>query len=53
MVIGNKIDLLNERSVSKEEGKKFVKDIQGIYFETSALYNHDKQVEHAMKTLVE
>lgn len=49
MLIGNKIDLINERKVSKEQGESLAKELGIPYFETSAL-NKDI-VEEAFKLL--
>lgn len=35
-VIGNKIDLEFDRQVTREEGEEFAKEIDALYFETSA-----------------
>ena len=49
MLIGNKIDLVDIRQVSKEEGKALADKLGIIYFETSAL---DRDlVEEAFRTL--
>ncbi|MBD3350661.1 MAG: GTP-binding protein [Candidatus Lokiarchaeota archaeon] len=37
MLIGNKIDLVDKRQVTKEEGEALAKDLDVPYFETSAL----------------
>ena len=49
MVIGNKTDLEDERSVSYEEGMEFAKERQMRFFETSA--KTGANVEHAMDSL--
>ncbi len=49
MLIGNKIDLVDSREVSKEEGKALADKLGITYFETSAL-NRDL-VEEAFRTL--
>jgi GTPase SAR1 family protein len=36
MLIGNKIDLIDERKVSKEEGEALAEKLSIPYFETSA-----------------
>jgi small GTP-binding protein len=38
VVIGNKSDLEEERGVSREEGKRFAKQIRASFFETSARF---------------
>jgi small GTP-binding protein len=51
ILIGNKIDLKNERLVSTAEGEKFAKEIQASNFiETSAKYGEN--VEKAFENLV-
>jgi small GTP-binding protein len=51
ILIGNKIDLKNERLVSTAEGEKFAKEIQASDFiETSAKYGEN--VEKAFENLV-
>jgi len=51
ILIGNKIDLENERAVSNEEGKSLADDIQASAFvETSAKKNVN--VENAFESLV-
>jgi len=37
MLIGNKIDLENIRTISKEDGEKFAVDNNMLFLETSAL----------------
>ena len=37
VLVGNKIDLENERQVSHEEGEEFAKKNNMLFFETSAL----------------
>ncbi|MHA1611375.1 MAG: GTP-binding protein [Promethearchaeota archaeon] len=49
MLIGNKIDLVEDRQVSEEEGKVLADKLGIIYFETSAL-NKDL-VDEAFRTL--
>jgi small GTP-binding protein len=49
ILIGNKIDLVNERKVTKEQGEQLAAKLQIPYFETSAL-NKDI-VEEAFKML--
>jgi small GTP-binding protein len=50
LVIGNKIDLKNERMIRREEGEKVAKDIQAIgHIETSAKNN--KNVDNAFHKL--
>ena len=49
MLIGNKIDLVDARQVSEEEGKALADKLGIVYFETSAL-NKDL-VEEAFRTL--
>ena len=51
MLIGNKID--TEREVSTEEGRKFAKDNNMFFFETSAKTNHDQCVNVAFDIVVE
>ena len=49
-VIGNKNDLYEKRIISENEGNKFAKQINGIYFETSAL--DYESVEKLFQTIV-
>ena len=39
-MVGNKLDLADQRSVSKEEAKMFAKRMGIIYVETSAIQNN-------------
>lgn len=51
ILIGNKIDLKDERAVSTEDGEKYAKEIDASNFiETSAKYGEN--VEHAFSNLV-
>jgi len=51
ILIGNKIDLKDERVVSTEDGEKYAKEIDASNFiETSA--KHGENVEHAFSNLV-
>ncbi|GAH31311.1 unnamed protein product, partial [marine sediment metagenome] len=51
ILIGNKIDLGEQRSVGKEEGEKLAKQIgASVFIETSAKLG--KNVEEAFKSLV-
>ena len=49
-VVGNKNDLYEKRIISENEGNKFAKQINGIYFETSAL--DYESVEKLFQTIV-
>lgn len=50
VVIGNKVDLAHLREVRTEDGKKYAKEINAPFFETSA--KDGKNVEAAFETLV-
>jgi len=50
VVIGNKLDLSNLREVKTEEGRRYAKEINAPFFETSA--RDGKNVEAAFETLV-
>lgn len=50
IVIGNKVDLAHLREVRTEDGKKYAKEINAPFFETSA--KDGKNVEAAFETLV-
>ncbi len=39
VIIGNKMDLLDQRQISIEEGKKKAEELRSFFIETSALYN--------------
>ncbi len=43
VLIGNKVDLENQRQVSKEEGLKKAAELKSFFIETSALYNINVQ----------
>ena len=52
MLVGNKIDLINGRQVTTEEGKEFA-DAKNLFFmETSALTNKDNCVGKAFDVLI-
>ena len=52
MLVGNKIDKLEDREVPTNEGKKFAKDNGLFFWETSALTNEDNCVHEAFTTLI-
>ena len=39
MIVGNKIDLLSERTIDRQQGMKFAKQQRALYMETSAESN--------------
>ena len=41
VIIGNKNDLIEEKKISTEKGKNFAKDINALFFETSAINNEN------------
>lgn len=56
MIVGNKIDLpQNERTVSRESGKKFAKQQRALFVETSAANNVNVQMafEELVKKILE
>ncbi len=53
MLIGNKIDLLEEREVSASEGELYAKTNNMYFWETSALSNQGKCVQKAFDALIE
>lgn len=50
VVIGNKVDLSNLREVRTEDGKRYAKEINASFFETSA--KNGENVEAAFNLLV-
>ena len=52
LLIGNKIDLDQDRKVSKEEGKKFAQDHKLFFMEASAKSNQDNCVNKAFEIIV-
>ena len=50
MLIGNKIDLIKERLISEEDGKKIAEEYNLSYFETSAKDNIG--INEAMKEII-
>ena len=52
ILIGNKTDIINEKRVSTEEGKKFAIDNGMFFWETSALTNDDECVNKAFDELL-
>ena len=53
VLLGNKIDLAEQRSVSTLEGKELAKKKGYQFFETSAKTNEDKCVDKAIKAFLE
>jgi len=53
VLVGNKIDLENERQVSHEEGEEFAKKNNMLFFETSALSgkNIDLLFNHSVEAI--
>ena len=49
MLVANKIDLVDERKITEEQGKAFARELNVAYFETSAL-NKDI-VEEVFRTI--
>ena len=45
VLVGNKCDLADKRTVSEQQGKDLAKAIGGKYFETSALNDHNGNVK--------
>lgn len=52
MLIGNKIDLTEERTVSEEEGREVSQENNLFFYETSAKTNDDKCVQKAFEILM-
>jgi small GTP-binding protein len=52
MLVGNKTDLVEERTVSKEEGKECAKTFNCFFYETSAKLNDEKCVNQAFEILL-
>ena len=52
IVCGNKIDLLSERMVSKEEGENWAYENNVKFFETSAKTNENECVDEAFHELI-
>ena len=53
MLIGNKTDLENKRTVSTLEAKNWAKDMDFKFFETSAKTNKGKFVNEAFESIIE
>ncbi|KAG5667268.1 hypothetical protein PVAND_015255 [Polypedilum vanderplanki] len=55
MIVGNKIDLQNQRKVDRELGKKFAKQQRALFVETSAASNINVQLafEELVKKILE
>lgn len=55
MIVGNKIDLQNQRKVDRELGKKFAKQQRALFVETSAANNINVQMafEELVKKILE
>lgn len=55
MIVGNKIDLQNQRKVDREMGKKFAKQQRALFVETSAAGNINVQMafEELVKKILE
>ena len=53
MVIGNKTDLKDVRSVTGEEGGRFANDCGGFFFETSAKTNENECVQKAFNSVIQ
>ena len=53
ILIGNKNDLVDNKTVSTEEGKSFAEEHDMFFWETSALTNDDNCVMKAVDTLLE
>lgn len=55
MIVGNKIDLQNQRKVDREMGKKFAKQQRALFVETSAASNINVQMafEELVKKILE
>ena len=51
VLVGNKSDLHNDRSVSVEEGKVLAKEMKAIFLETSAKENQVLSKYQATRTL--
>ena len=51
MLIGNKVDLMQDRKVSADEGEKFAAENGLFFFETSAKVNDKQRVQQAFNTL--
>ena len=52
LLVGNKIDLVDSRQVSVEEGQKISEAKGAFFFETSAKTNQDKMVTKAFDKLI-
>jgi len=50
-IVGNKIDLYDEREVSEEEGEKFAKDNKCLFFESTA--TEYENIENVFQKLIE
>ena len=50
-IVGNKIDLFEEREVSEEEGEKFAEDNKCLFFETTA--KEHENIENVFQKLIE
>ena len=51
VVVGNKVDLNNERKVSKQQAEEFANSIKAKYFETSALTDSNGNVKVVFETI--
>mgnify|MGYP002524253457 CR=1 FL=1 len=51
VVVGNKVDLNNERKVSKQQAEEFANSIKAKYFETSALTDSNGNVKLVFETI--
>ena len=51
VVVGNKVDLNNERKVSKQQAEEFANSIKAKYFETSALTDSNRNVKLVFETI--
>jgi GTPase SAR1 family protein len=52
ILCGNKIDLVEERMISKDEGSKWAEENDVKYFETSAKTNENECVDEAFHELI-
>ena len=50
-MVGNKVDLNNERKVSKQQAEEFANSIKAKYFETSALTDSNRNVKLVFETI--
>ena len=49
VLVGNKCDLVNNRTISEQQGNDLAKAIGGKYYETSALNDHNGNVKVVFK----